>query len=166
MRLGNETQRQGLPPRQERGVWGWSFYAPLGKYTGVGRCCSKACGLWGNIMSALITFCHVDNVEVLSPLPLPPLLPVRRVFCRKCRQKGKTSDWKTPPDIIATYSITQPNRAMPGRHCDMAMRARIFHSKLCLWQAQKDSTRTQRTLRADKMSPLMLTTCRRGCGPH
>lgn len=29
-------------------------------------------------MSALITFCHVDNVEVLSPLP-PPLLVVYSV---------------------------------------------------------------------------------------
>lgn len=97
----------------DEGGWGWSFYAPLGKYTGAGRCCSKACGLWGNIMSALITFCHVDNVEVLSPLPPSP---ARRVFGRKCRQKGKTSDWKTPPDIIATYSITQPNRAPTLRY--------------------------------------------------
>lgn len=30
-------------------------------------------------MSALITFCHVDNVEVLSPLPSPPLLVVYSV---------------------------------------------------------------------------------------
>lgn len=30
-------------------------------------------------MSALITFCHVDNVEVLSPLPPTPLLVVYSV---------------------------------------------------------------------------------------
>lgn len=51
--------------------------------------------------------------------------------------------------LISLPHIVLYNPTEPGPDTAIWQWERIFHSKLCRWQAQKDSTRTQRTRRAE-----------------